>query len=153
MSEARIFGTPKSADSLEFVANYQGPLHLLNKVRDDLALAATHEDVNALLGLTKSAQVLSVDTSVEPNQVSGTASFFSANGEDAVFSTFNGIAPSRAEGQEFQEAFVFVIFTGGTGKFQGATGTATVEAQLFPEQAMSKGTIRGTVIIPNVAGK
>ena len=147
-SQSRTFGTPNNFNELEFVANYEGPLHLLNKTSNTVALAATHQDINALLDLTRSAQVLQVDTSVVPNKISGTASFFGSDGKDALFSTFNGVAPERPAGQDAQQAFVYVIFTGGVGRFEGATGTATVEADLFPERALSKGTIKGTVKLP-----
>jgi hypothetical protein len=63
------------------------------------------------------------------------------------FEMLAGNIPS-GQGPEPQKAFVHVIFTGGTGRFEHATGTGTVEADLFPSKGFSQGKIVGNVIIP-----
>jgi hypothetical protein len=77
-----------SQGSHNYVANFQGPL-IPVKVSSstDIELVATHQDANATLGLTGSAQKVALDMSVVPNKVSGEASFFSADGKDILHGT------------------------------------------------------------------
>ena len=146
MAGRNRFGADASARELEYVANFKGPLHLLDQRGFHADLVATHEDPEATLDLTMSAQKLRVDLSTTPNTVAGNASFFSKNGKDALFCDFHGhLTPMNAEGN--QQAYVHAVFTGGQGKYAGATGTASVEADLFPARSFSQGTIRGSVLI------
>ena|ERR1700722_19012645 len=148
MAGANNFGTPATARELDYEANFKGPLHLLSKAGPQVDLVATHQDQLATLGLTMSAQKLTVDTSKVPNTVSGTASFFSKDGKDALFCTFHGTLSPLDPASGRQEAYVQTVFTGGEGQFQGATGTGSVEAELYPSLATSQGTIKAKVILP-----
>lgn len=145
------FGTPAAAETLEFVANYEGPLFPVYTEGSTISLAATHRDEDAGLDLKFSAQQLDVDQ--VSNRVTGTASFFGDGARDLLQGTFSGILhpPDPGSGAE-KLAYVFVTFTGGTGRFSRAIGHGIVEAQLFLSKAASKGTIRATVILPHANG-
>jgi hypothetical protein len=65
-----------------------------------------------------------------------------------LFCTFHGSVTAPNPDTKAQEAFVHAVFTGGQGRFKGATGAGVVEAELFPTRAMSQGKIVGTVIVP-----
>ena len=143
-----MFGTQASHNEHLYEASFSGPLHILGVAKTTMDLVATHQDPSATLDLTMSAQALSVDTTVSPNVVSGTASFFSRNGRDMLFCKFHGTMTDLDPATGRQEAYVHTVFTGGQGRFSGATGTGAVEAELFPMQARSAGKIKGTVILP-----
>lgn len=149
MAKTETFGMPSGFRSLEYVANFKGPLLILKGFSpNDFHLVATHEDDNALLNLTGSAQKLQVDLTTFPNRINGEASFFSKDGKDTLFCNFSGVATQKPDEQEFQDAFVHVVFTGGTGRFKDATGFGVVEADLFPHRGFSQGTIKATVYVP-----
>ena len=149
MADEKNFGTAENFSGNNFVANYKGPLTPL-KFHDPttLELVATHQDENATLELFGSAQRIMFDTSVVPNKVSGEASFFTRDGQHILFCNFAGIAPLKKAGDDFQMAYVHVLFTGGTGKFANASGTGSVEAELYPDRGFSQGKIIANVILP-----
>jgi hypothetical protein len=150
MAKTEIFGMPSKFQALEYEANFKGPLVILKGLApNDFHLVATHEDENALLNLTGSAQNLQVDLTTFPNRINGEASFFSKDGQDCLFCKFSGVSTEKPEGQEFQDAFVHVVFTGGIGRFKNATGSGIVEADLFTHKGFSQGTIKATVFVPN----
>ena len=149
---AKVFGLAKGYETQTFVANYKGPLFPVNLLSASaMRLTATHEDTNATLCLVYSAQSLILDRSVTPNRVSGEASFFSANGQDMLFCDFNGIVLDRDSDGEPDKATVNVVFKGGTGRFTGATGVGSVEADLHPERGFSQGRIEAEVNVPLAA--
>ena len=149
MPKTNVFGMPSGYQTLDYQANFKGPLVILKGLTpDDFHLVATHEDENALLNLTGSAQKLQVDLTTFPNRINGEASFFSKDGKDCLFCNFSGVGTQQLGDQEFQDAFVHVVFTGGTGRFTNATGYGVVEADLYPHKGFSQGTIKATVYVP-----
>lgn len=149
MAKTEIFGMPSGFQTLQYEANFKGPLVILKGLTpSDFNLVATHEDENALLNLTGSAQKLQVDLTTFPNRINGEASFFSKDGQDCLFCNFSGVATQKPDEQEFQDAFVHVVFIGGTGRFKNATGNGVVEADLFSHRGFSQGVIKATVYIP-----
>lgn len=145
---ATNFGDPDGFKGEQFVANYKGPLLVLKQRGTTITLTATHEDPNATLGLTYSAQMLDLDTSANPPRVDGIASFFTAAAAEVLECKFNGVVLPGPKEPDKQRAFVQVVFTGGTGRFEHASGVGFVEADLFPSRGYSEGTIKANVFTP-----
>jgi hypothetical protein len=137
--------------TLEFRANYRGPIGILNNKTDGVDILAVHQAGEATLGLDSSAQKISIDVSTSPNRISGEASFYTKEGTDLLFSTFTGEAEPLAPGQKRQDVTVRVTFQGGTGRFANATGTADVKATFLFDEGISQGSLAGTVWVPQAA--
>ena len=74
------------------------------------------------------------------------AQYVAANG-DSLFAEGSGQATPTDDPSVFVVVETYTI-TGGTGRFDGATGTFTEERQVNIETGVTSGTISGTIVIP-----
>jgi hypothetical protein len=95
------------------------------------------------LGPTTGSSVHTVDQTVSPALQFGTNTYIAANG-DRLFSTYSGTAsPPNVSGViQFSGT---QTFTGGTGRFNGATGSTTVQGQANVFTGIGQFTFSGTI--------
>ena len=75
-----------------------------------------------------------------------TAHFVAANG-DSLFAEGTGVGTSTDMPNISQIVEVYTI-TGGTGRFEGATGSFTVNRLFNLDTGATSGTIRGNIVLP-----
>jgi hypothetical protein len=92
--------------------------------------------------------VYCVHTSASTSPPVGPGAFDLTTTEGVVQGTIAGTARPRSDGQNgYQHDLVWTV-TGGTGRYAGATGTLTMDAQgAFAGQSVT-GTITGTINLP-----
>jgi hypothetical protein len=66
----------------------------------------------------------------------------------AQLTTFIGREKEIAEMKKELESHRLVTLTGGTGRFEGASGSFTVERVLNRATGISTGTLSGTIVLP-----
>jgi len=92
-------------------------------------------------------EVNSVNWSVDQEgKITGTARFLAVTTHDLIKATLDGQTDPPTADQDFIVARVNVTFTGGTGAYTEATGTASVIAKLY-NSGLSVGHIVGNVSI------
>lgn len=96
------------------------------------------------LGIVKFVALTTVNTSTAPPfKVSGTCTFNAENG-DVFYTTFSGTSTPNADGTSAVE-MTHTMTTGGTGKFEKATGTFIGKTIANPKNPTSTITYDGTI--------
>jgi len=147
---ALVFAGVAAAETRPIDQNYEGPYWIVSEdiengttsYKSAQSASGTFPQTNADL------QAISIEwTEDRTGHITGSAVFMSVTNLGTVAALLDGISPMPEPGQEYRTASVNVTFNGGTGEYEGATGSAYVEAQLTLD-GVSTGHIGGEIVLP-----